>query len=718
MKIRSIKKSKIKPTETNGQAGIESVKTKKNGAKRTGIKKNGKQRQSFFSNMRIATKILAGFLVVAALSTAMGIYAASNLKDISASSKKIYANILLPSKTMYDLNQSCEESCRTLRQSLLLDDEDDLTLMAGLSEITKNLEEISLDFSTIESLIPSDKSEAYQTAKQSYDAFASLLQTAVQSIQNGNKQDVINDLTNSGDLKQAESRLRDALGDLMFAITGDASGIATKNDRTSESVFLITVTAIGAVLALSLLIGIIISRGISRPVKKLTSNIMRLATGETDIDIETVKTKDEVGQMREAARTIVGTIKELEKDTEMLASAAAEGHLTVRADAGKHQGAYQKIVDGMNATLDAMNAPIRESAKVLEDLAKGNLDAAVTSEFNGDFALIKHALNETIKTLKGYISDITYVLGEMAEGVLTVKIDSEYQGDFAAIQTAINKNIESFNKVLAEINIAAREVSSGTEQVSESSQSISLGASSQASALDELSATVSQIAEQTKSNAQRAQKASHLSLEVKDSAINGNEKMKALLDAMKDIDNASASISKIIKVIDDIAFQTNILALNAAVEAARAGIHGKGFAVVAEEVRNLAAKSAEAAKETAVLIDGSIKKIKAGTEIADVTADAFGEIVKSIETTASLSNEISVSSSEQAVGINQVNNGILQLSDVVQSNSATSEEMAASSEEISGQAALLKDMVGRFALEETGSTRPSYDTESTKLLEE
>lgn len=659
--------------------------------------RKSKHRFVLFANMKIATKILVGFLIIAVLSTAMGAYAAFSLKDMSNSSKTMYANILLPSKAVAELTKEFAESCNALRQSLLLE-EGDTMLLAVLSPVSSSRQSIISRLSTIESLIPPEKADFYKAAKEAYDAFDPQIVQAVENLKNGNKAAVIEDLTGYGELKTAESNLSMALDDLMYAVTGDAAAISTKNNQTGEKVFNITVIAIGAMLLLSLFGGIIIARGISRPIKKLTNNIARLASGETDINLEEKKTKDEVGKMREAIRTILHVIKGLEDDTSLLIEAAMEGRLTVRADAQKHQGTYRHIVEGINATLDAMIAPINESAEVLSELAKGNLSTSVTNEFKGDFALIKTALNETIDTLKSYISDITYVLGEMAEGELTVSIDSEYVGDFAAIKTAINKSIASFNSVLLEINEAAEEVSGGTEQVSGSSQAISQGASDQATALDQLSVSISEIADQTKRNAERAVKANELSLKAKDNALSGNEKMKMLLAAMEEINVASSSISKIIKVIDDIAFQTNILALNAAVEAARAGVHGKGFAVVAEEVRNLAGKSAQAAKETTALIDGSIKKTKAGTDIANVTAEALIEIVNGVETTVGLSGEIASSSNEQATGIDQINKGINQLSAVVQTNSATAQEVAASSQEMSGQANMLKDMVGRFSL--------------------
>ena len=256
----------------------------------------------------------------------------------------------------------------------------------------------------------------------------------------------------------------------------------------------------------------------------------------------------------------------------------------------------------------------------------------------------------------------------------------------------------------------------GSNQISDSSVVLSEGSTEQASSIEELTASLEEISVHTEHNAEDANKANELTSTVKESADRGNNQMQEMLVAIEEINTSSNNINRIIKVIDDIAFQTNILALNAAVEAARAGQYGKGFAVVAEEVRTLAAKSANAAKETTELIEASIEKVNDGTRIAKETADSLNTIVQEIDVVYEIINNIATSSNEQATGIDQINQGIIQVSDVVQTNSSTAEEAAAASEELAGQAALLQDMVGRFKLKESKADRSDSKKINPDLL--
>ena len=289
-------------------------------------------------------------------------------------------------------------------------------------------------------------------------------------------------------------------------------------------------------------------------------------------------------------------------------------------------------------------------------------------------------------------------LGKIALGDLTEEVKVLSEKD--ALGNSLKKMVESLNEMFNEINGSTTQVSTGAKQIADGAQSLAQGSTEQAASVEELSSSISEIASKTRTNAEMASKAAMLATTIMNNAEKGSTQMDEMMAAVKDINTASQQISKVIKVIDDIAFQTNILALNAAVEAARAGQHGKGFAVVAEEVRNLASKSAEAAKDTGNLIANSMEKAELGSRIAGETSASLAEIVSGINESNRIVSEIAQSSDEQSQGIEQINKGIDQVAQVVQQNSATAEESAAASEELSSQSAVLEGLIAQFQLKD------------------
>ncbi len=352
-----------------------------------------------------------------------------------------------------------------------------------------------------------------------------------------------------------------------------------------------------------------------------------------------------------------------------------------------------------------ITAPIVRMVDLADKLSVGDVSMSTKEKSeSGERALIDSTdeIGRLISAFGRMVENIrnqVYIVEKIASGDLTIDVKAKSDKDL--LGKKLLEMVQNNNEILFNIELAAKQVASGSRQISDSSISLSQGATEQASSIEELTASIEEIELQIERNANNANKANEISEKTKLNAVKGNEQMKEMLNAMEEINLSSSNISRIIKVIDDIAFQTNILALNAAVEAARAGQHGKGFAVVAEEVRNLAARSAEAAKETTVMIEGSIQKAEVGTKIANETAIALNGIVEDISRAAALVNDIAIASNEQAAGISQINQGITQVSVVVQTNSATSEESAAASEELSSQAELLKEQVERFKLKKT-----------------
>ncbi|OFV68943.1 methyl-accepting chemotaxis protein [Acetobacterium wieringae] len=442
-------------------------------------------------------------------------------------------------------------------------------------------------------------------------------------------------------------------------------------------------------------------------IARLEKNLYRLAKGNLDFDLEISMGNAYTTEVYEHFKAIGRSLKEVKKsidnlieDSMMLTNSVLKGDLGVKADEEKFSGSWKALISGMNQILTVIASPIIEVATVMDAISKGNLDQSVSGIYEGEFEKLKKSVNNTTLYLKQVMAEITEVTGKMGKGDLNISAVNVFHGDFSEISLALNKIVETLNILMNDVNIAAQQVTVGSNQVSVSSQSLAQGSTEQASSIEELMASFVEIAEQTKYNAINANAAKEQVLLVREKAGNGNQKMSEMQESMIKINQSSKDISRIIKVIDEIAFQTNILALNAAVEAARAGQHGKGFAVVAEEVRTLAARSAEAAKETTILIEDSIENVEGGTKIASETAAALTEIVNEIVTITDLMETIAKASSEQATGIAQVNTGIEMVGHVVQQNSAIAEQSAAASQDLSGQAAVLQEMIGQFELRE------------------
>ncbi|MBR1862608.1 MAG: HAMP domain-containing protein [Ruminococcus sp.] len=351
-----------------------------------------------------------------------------------------------------------------------------------------------------------------------------------------------------------------------------------------------------------------------------------------------------------------------------------------------------------------ISKPITSATKRIRQLAQGNLSAPVDVWYSKDeLGVLTSSLEETIVCLRQYINLITVALTQISDGNLCHRMEGTFKGDFQQIKNSFNEILENLSDTFASINTAAEQVNTGAVQVSNSAQSVSQGSTQQASAIEELSVTLKDVAVQVEQNAQDAKNAYHIVEHNTESIGRCNEDMTNMLSAINAIHTSSAEISKIIKVIDEIAFQTNILALNAAVEAAREG--SKGFGVVADEVRRLASRSADAAKQTASLIENSSAAVSRGTDIAEQTAASLKSIVESSNEIQGLVRNISEKSETQTVAIAQINTGLDQISDVVSANTASSVGTASASEELSSQSLILKNMIARFRLDTEGVGR-------------
>ncbi len=828
----------------------------------------------WFNNVKIAVKLLTGFIIVAIIAGAVGVVGMFNIKSIEKNGSQLYSNMTVPLSISTEMAKLFQRIRVNTRDMVLEDNLREINARyQDIKQIAVELDSLSGDF---EKTIMSDR------AQESFDDFIikrahfltyldKLLELCLE-----NRDEEAFALI-KGDMRAAADAEKEAIEKLVLIKVEDAKVKADTNTEKANAAAITMIIIIAAGMILAVILGLVISGSISKPVKEILNTANKIAVGDLDVSIN-YRAKDEIGLLAGAfekmaayldnAATAVKSVSEgninikitsksesdtlsknmtimidnlhsLAEEGSMLTKASIQGNFHIRGDEEKFNGVYRQIIAGMNRTLDTLvghinnvPAPVvlidrdfkilyinkygadvlastqsqiigtkcydnfktsdcktpncacamamqsgqkssretdahpaagidldinytaiplkdenqqiigamelvvdqtaiknaarvarkqseyqeKETSKLLEnlqDLSKGKLRCSSSIEPTDEdtkaigemFDRIYLNYKDSVDTIAGYVEEISKILNQMSEGNMNVGITRDYRGDFVEIKNSLNLIVDSFNDVLGDINNSAEQVAAGSKQVSDSSTALSQGAAEQASTIEELTASLQEISSQTELNAKGASQSNELSETAKTNAVKGNEQMQEMLKAMAEINDSSSNISKIIKVIDEIAFQTNILALNAAVEAARAGQHGKGFAVVAEEVRNLAARSANAAKETTAMIEGSIKKVEGGTRIANDTAEALNSIVEGVTKVAKTVNDISIASNEQASAIVQINQGIVQVSDVVQNNSATSEESAAASEELSSQSEKLREMVARFKLKASSTSR-------------
>lgn len=345
-----------------------------------------------------------------------------------------------------------------------------------------------------------------------------------------------------------------------------------------------------------------------------------------------------------------------------------------------------------------ISIPALHMAEAAKQLSEGNLNVEITKESQDEIGMLADSLKTVITTWKVYIDEIKRVMNEMASGNFDVTIDIEFLGDFDEIKEASIKIIDSLNHALSEINLASKQVSSNSDEVSNSSKALADGASEQAGLLDKLNNNMDELSNQVNGNAENAKLASQKAEQAGTQAVRSNEQMEHMVSSMNIINKTSSEISNIMNTINEIASQTNLLALNASIEAARAGEAGKGFAVVADEIRNLATRSAEAAKNTAVLIQDSINAVKDGSKTAEETAEFLKETMSLTKETVSLIDQIASASDIQSSSIQYVAQNVDRISQVTQTNTAAAQESAGISQELYEQASILKNMVSSFKL--------------------
>jgi methyl-accepting chemotaxis protein len=648
---------------------------------------------TWFYNLKIASKLLIGFLLISVVAGGIGYVGITQISKVATADEMLYAHMTIPLMHLADLNKGFLNIRVNVRDLMLARTENESkTYQENLSQLEQDIQTYIAAYE--EDLTTQEEKDIYKEFSKGVDVYFADVQQFIQLLNASNKQGALDYMR--GDFLAQAKYTSDQLDKLRDIKVGLAKQTSESNTKLAKDAKLIMLSFIGVGIVLAIGLGLWLASIVGRPLRKITRVCDRLAIGDLDQEVNLLSTKDEIGALAESMTKIISSQKELAEVANRVAKGDLDLHIIERSE-------KDVLSQSMQQVLNALTGLVNEAVALTKNAAEGKLDKrGHADKFEGGYRAIVEGVNNTLDAVIHPINEALEILERVAARDLMARVKGNYKGDFARIKEVLNKAIQNLDDALAQVSVGSEQVASASGQISGSSQSLSQSSSEQASSLEEVASSLQEMGSMTKQNTSNAKEAQRLSEAARNSTVKGVDSMKRLSSAMDQIKESSDSTAKIVKTIDEIAFQTNLLALNAAVEAARAGDAGKGFAVVAEEVRNLAMRSADAAKNTSGLIEESVRKAEGGVAINQEVLRNLQEINEHAEKVTEVMAEIASASEQQNQGIEQINKAIEQMNQVTQATAAGAEESASAAEELAGQAAEMKSMVQAFRLTTAG----------------